>query len=157
MLVLTVGLSLPQEEQDGRAAAHEGVRSPAMATSPASQATPAPSPTGPTENTADTESSDHATSMDAEVDAAAVVELLSACATEGCPATVVESPGATLAPGAATTPHAERRVELIDDYGGVAAVRVSAEDAGDQVVVLVRADEKWLVRDVYDVADQPGG
>ncbi|MDF2562840.1 MAG: hypothetical protein K0R99_4286 [Microbacterium sp.] len=57
-------------------------------------------------------------------------------------------------------------VELVDEYGDVAVVRLDigteggSEDAGPQppahrMVVLIRAAEKWLVRDVYDVADQP--
>ncbi|AZS47063.1 hypothetical protein CVS53_01749 [Microbacterium oxydans] len=58
--------------------------------------------------------------------------------------------------------------ELVDEYGDVAVVRLrtsgmddgegDAEGQGsDQtIVVLIRTEEKWLVRDVYDVADQPG-
>ncbi|WP_240745074.1 MULTISPECIES: hypothetical protein [unclassified Microbacterium] len=58
-------------------------------------------------------------------------------------------------------------VELVDEYGDVAVVRLDVDDADSemiepgtsqprhQVVVLIRAEEKWLVRDVYDVADQP--
>lgn len=56
----------------------------------------------------------------------------------------------------------------MDEYGDVAVVRLrtsgvddgegDAEGQGsDQtIVVLIRTEEKWLVRDVYDVADQPG-
>ncbi|WP_240747208.1 hypothetical protein [Microbacterium sp. K24] len=59
-------------------------------------------------------------------------------------------------------------IELVDEYGDVAVVRLGSpvvdpgEDgavgtaAPDQMLVLVRQDEKWLVRDVYGVADQPG-
>lgn len=59
------------------------------------------------------------------------------------------------------------RVEIVDEYGDAAVVRVTpkgtaAPDAADsdgtgaeRIVVLVRINEKWLVRDVYDVADQP--
>lgn len=57
--------------------------------------------------------------------------------------------------------------ELVDAYGDVAVARLPAVPAGDAgvtddassdeiIVVLLRIDEKWLVRDVYDVADQPG-
>lgn len=51
-------------------------------------------------------------------------------------------------------------LELVDEYGDVAVVRLSlggdtAEAAARLMVVLIRTDEKWLVRDVYDVADQP--
>lgn len=50
---------------------------------------------------------------------------------------------------------------LVDSYGDVAVVRLKAEASADEeealemMLVLVRIDEKWLVRDVYDVADQP--
>lgn len=55
--------------------------------------------------------------------------------------------------------------EPVDEYGDIAVVRLSssaagddgqASSGGDRMVVLVRTAEKWLVRDVYDVADQPG-
>ncbi|MGH3692321.1 MAG: hypothetical protein ACRDT7_19490, partial [Microbacterium sp.] len=43
--------------------------------------------------------------------------------------------------------------ELVDSYGDVAVVRlgmdVSSGDATQMMVVLIRAEEKWLVRDVY--------
>lgn len=59
---------------------------------------------------------------------------------------------------------------VIDEYGGVAVVRADLADdrgrtkgsdaagrgGGARILVLARLEEKWLVRDVYDVADQPG-
>ena len=39
--------------------------------------------------------------------------------------------------------------------GGVAVVRADAAGFASQAVVLVETDERWLVRDVYDLADQP--
>ena len=64
---------------------------------------------------------------------------------------------------------------MIDQYGDIAVVRAeqeAVEQAGAEqsegsgeaeeavpsgkVLVLARLNEKWLVRDVYDVADQPG-
>lgn len=57
------------------------------------------------------------------------------------------------------------QLEPVDEYGDVAVIRVvSPEGGGDgapseseeRMVVLVRMAEKWLVRDVYNVADQPG-
>ncbi|UWF78547.1 MULTISPECIES: hypothetical protein [Microbacterium] len=48
-------------------------------------------------------------------------------------------------------------VELVEDYGDVAVLRVSGDGTGPQIVVLARADGRWLVRDVYDIADQPSG
>ncbi len=46
------------------------------------------------------------------------------------------------------------RLEIVDEYGGVAAVRVSGAER-TQVVVVVESDERWLIRDVYDVAQEP--
>ena len=39
----------------------------------------------------------------------------------------------------------------------IAVLRVDANDAalGSQMVVILRRDEKWLLRDVSDVAQQP--
>ncbi|MDQ0725338.1 hypothetical protein [Microbacterium sp. W4I20] len=59
-------------------------------------------------------------------------------------------------------------IQLVDEYGDVAVIRLSTPRAApeqggetpasgpEQMLVLVRHDEKWLVRDVYGVADQPG-
>ena len=47
-------------------------------------------------------------------------------------------------------------LEIVDEYGDIAVVRaVGSVSAGGHIIVLVRTEEKWLVRDVYDVADQP--
>jgi hypothetical protein len=57
------------------------------------------------------------------------------------------------------------QLQSVDEYGDVAVIRVSpsqgvsdgaASEGGERMVVLVRIAEKWLVRDGYDVADQPG-
>ena len=61
----------------------------------------------------------------------------------------------------ATAPDAQ--ITLVDEYGGVAVFRVEpAEGTGNradgpaaQILVLDSVDGKWLIRDVYDVADQP--
>jgi hypothetical protein len=45
-------------------------------------------------------------------------------------------------------------VDLIDDFGGVVVVRVS-RDGEMQYVTLVREKDRWLVRAVETVADQP--
>ena len=42
----------------------------------------------------------------------------------------------------------------VEDYGDVAVVRLDA-NGERQMLVLVRQNDSWLVRDVYDVADQP--
>lgn len=45
-------------------------------------------------------------------------------------------------------------VEIVDEYGGAAALRVTGKDR-TQIVVIVRQNDEWLVREVYDLADQP--
>ena len=86
--------------------------------------------------------------------AADLLDDLAACAERGCDARVVEQPGRRFPPGPATALGIDRRVEIIDDYGGVVAMRVSADHRA-QVAVMVQSGHKWLVRDIYDVADQP--
>ncbi|MBT8797175.1 hypothetical protein J0P97_03685 [Microbacterium flavum] len=44
---------------------------------------------------------------------------------------------------------------LLDEYGGVAVLRIEESGRPPQILVLVTSDGKWLIRDVYDVADQP--
>ncbi|MDF2919576.1 MAG: hypothetical protein K0S70_3793 [Microbacterium sp.] len=75
---------------------------------------------------------------------------------EQCRAAILERPDAALPEGVATSA-GPREANLLDDLGGVEVVRVD-DPSGTlpaQVVVLVRRDDKRLVRDVYDVADQP--
>lgn len=47
--------------------------------------------------------------------------------------------------------------QLVEDYGDVAVVRLLPTDpaVGAQMLVIERREDKWLVRDVFDVADQP--
>ncbi|WP_217184077.1 hypothetical protein [Streptomyces sp. AC495_CC817] len=81
-----------------------------------------------------------------------------------CAAVVVESGSQALVRSLADIASQGDSVELtvIDVYGDVAvvgcsgAVRDGEEPTPQRMLVLVRADEKWLVRDAYDVADQPG-
>lgn len=87
------------------------------------------------------------------------VDELASCwraAGSGCRADVLERPDAALPEGIATSGGA-REVTVLDDLGGVEVVRVD-DPSGRlpaQVVVLVSHGDKRLVRDVYDVADQP--
>ncbi|WP_424448096.1 hypothetical protein [Microbacterium arborescens] len=90
---------------------------------------------------------------------ARAVDELARCgraAGSGCRADVLERPDAELPEGIATSGDA-RDVTVLDDLGGVEVVRVD-DPSGRlpaQVVVLVSHGDKRLVRDVYDVADQP--
>ena len=76
---------------------------------------------------------------------------------ERCLETVVEDPSMSLSAGPLDLGTQERQIALVDDFGGAAVLRVTAIDGGGaaQLVVIVRQGEKWLIRDVHDVADQP--
>ncbi|MEU4015672.1 hypothetical protein AB0E56_10435 [Microbacterium sp. NPDC028030] len=103
-----------------------------------------------------------------EIAAAALLETIAGCRAredETCADGVAAgAQGVVAALGAAAD--AAPGIELVDEYGDVAVVRLvvdpsaegnaDADTAGRLMVVLIRAEEKWLVRDVYDVADQPG-
>lgn len=94
--------------------------------------------------------------QDAEA-AAAIVDALSACVQDAattCRTDILERPDAVVPPGAASA-DAERTVSVVDDLGGVVVARAESPGVTPQIVVLVEQDGKWLVRDVYDVADQP--
>jgi hypothetical protein len=43
---------------------------------------------------------------------------------------------------------------LIEDYGDLAALRSGAGDDA-QLVVIIRRNAEWRIRDVYDIADPP--
>ncbi len=145
-LVLTVGLSWRDQPQDDAAAREKATATPVTSTrrpsDPAPETalpSPTPAPTG-----------EDRTARAAED----LLDELAACVESGCGARVVEQPGRTFPQGPATTRGIDRHVEIIDDYGGVTAVRVSSGERA-QIAVIVQAEHKWLVRDIYDVADQP--
>lgn len=99
--------------------------------------------------------------MDASTDLAAITaDLLtarSACGQdESCLGKVQESRGARFPSGVVDLPADERTVALLDEFGGAAVLRAEASgsDATPQLVVIVRTDERWLLRDVYDVPKQ---
>lgn len=119
---------------------------------PAPRATPSGTgtPTGPAGS-----SPPVATSEDPLV---LLVDDLARCVAAPCGATDPrEDPARPVPAGIASTPGAPRRITVLDDYGGVSVLRVEGAegDVPPQIVVIVRDEEKWLVRDVYDVADQP--
>ena len=44
----------------------------------------------------------------------------------------------------------------MEDYGDVSVLRLGPSgERGEQMLVLVRQEDGWLGRDLYDVADQP--
>jgi len=129
-----------------------------------------PSPSAPAQPTATTApaSGPSPTTEDPDSDSAApdgletvlegVLTARSACeGDEGCLATVLEDPTLTLSAGPLDLASAEREIALVDDFGGAAVLRVRSLDGEGiaQLVVIVRENDSWLIRDVHDVADQP--
>lgn len=77
-----------------------------------------------------------------------------------CLAEVIEDPTRnTIAPGAVDLPADQRRIELLDDLGGVAVLRVSASDDDattvPQVAVIVQMKDRWVLREARDVETSP--
>lgn len=147
--VLAVGLSWPDPPHDD-AAAHDRPASSAAPIGRASDNAPATGPAVPSPSSSPTQMGEKRVTRVA----ADLLDDLAACAERGCDARVVEQPGRRFPPGPATALGIDRRVEIIDDYGGVVAMRVSAAHRA-QIAVMVQSGHKWLVRDIYDVADQP--
>ena len=89
---------------------------------------------------------------------AALLDARRTCAGDpGCLREVVADPAVPLGAGVIDAPSAQRSLTLLDDFGDIAVLRVDAVDGAlpAQLVVVVRQDEKWLLRDVHDVAQQP--
>ncbi|WES65389.1 hypothetical protein P0L94_04795 [Microbacter sp. GSS18] len=61
------------------------------------------------------------------------------------------------APWALDLSGSQRHVALLDDLGDVAVAEVGGAGGreGTQIVVIARQNGRWLLRDVYDVAQQP--
>lgn len=100
---------------------------------------------------------DAAAPADLAATTAALLDARTTCADDsGCLASVMVDP-ATRFSGAVELPASGRTVTLLDDFGDIAVLRVDANDDAQppQLVVILRTDEKWLLRDVSDVAQQP--
>ena len=157
--VLLVGLLWPDAERPAEAAS--GRESVAVAeTSPddisdSRETTPTPS-TLPTPS-APEDAPDSGNALDA---VASLLDQVAACVADGaeaCPEAVAE--GARVPDdGLASHGASASTATLVDDYGDVAVLRLTPNDAetvAEQMIVLERRNEIWLVRDVYDVAHQP--
>jgi hypothetical protein len=123
-----------------------------------SGSTPAPGDT-PATGSAVAEGWSEASRQPADLAATAgsLLDARLACAgDESCLAAVSVDPAAAFASGAIDLPAPERQVTLLDDFGGVAVLRVDslAKTAGSQLVVIMLHDDRWLLRDVH-VAKQP--
>jgi hypothetical protein len=139
-------------------------------TASAAASSPAPSPAGElaaATDTSSTSSADEAGTPVAGEDSitdwvTATAQLLTRradCAGgAACLAEVVADPTRTFPAGVVDAAAAERSLVLLDEFGGAAVLRVdsTAGTAPSQLVVVVRADGRLLLRDVHDVAEQKG-
>lgn len=125
-------------------------------------ASPSPEPGGDSARAGDAEpdaapAAEPAAPDDLAAVAAGLLDARLACGGDAAclAATAVE--GAAIAGGAVELPADERTITMLDDFGDLAVVRVDPRDGGgpSQLVVIVRQDEEWLLRDVRDVAQQP--
>ncbi|MDQ7877753.1 hypothetical protein Q9R08_07195 [Microbacterium sp. QXD-8] len=128
---------------------------------PVDVVTPTPSGTDPARDGSPTDQVDAPTDAGSPADlaqvAGALLDARLACGNASdCLASVVVD-AAPLPGGAIDLPAAERALTLLDDFGDIAVLRVDAADgaAPSQMVVILRRDDKWLLRDVSDVAQQP--
>lgn len=155
-VVLLVGLLWPSDSGNDPA---EASQKEATSETPNDVATaPAPTPTP-------TESASSPAKGGAALDAVpALLDGIAVCVTAAagqCPSAVADGAD-TPSDGAATQGSSASTATLVDDYGDVAVIRltptvVEGSDAerAEQMMVLERRNEIWLVRDVYDVANQP--
>lgn len=148
------------------AGASEDAAAPADTASPGEKTSP-PRPTAaetapPTPDDADDEPARKRET--AEQSAAALLRAIASCGAAGdsrCADVVVDGAGESVMQRLGGADPA-REITPVEDYGDIAVVRLGAVgehgDAaarGEQMLVMVRDEEEWLVRDVYDVADQP--
>lgn len=162
-IVLTAGLMWPSGDDDSSAAVtlegSAGERTP-VASAPADES-PSPAPDaaaaeGTDERDAVSSTPGGADSM-AQTVTALLTEIASCAQNEDlrCADAIVERAGESVierVAGADPT----REVTPIEDYGDIAVIRLGKSgDQGEQMLVLVNQNDEWLVRDVYDVADQP--
>ena len=149
--VLAIGLMWPAEGPDPITA---GAAEQAPAT-----ASPTPQATQATDTPDETSGSVPAGSDDdLAVIAAGLLDRRLACADDPvCLEGVTLNPGLAYPPGAIDQPASGRSIVLLDDFGGLAVLRVDAagEPQESQLVVIVRSDDEWLLRDVHDAAQQP--
>lgn len=150
-----IGATADQRSSEGgsRPTASPGASPGAVATPeadgspPGAASTPDPSPTP-----------DALKDGSAQQRAVALLEDVADCEEAGdavCEDAVVDGSGA-LVQKRLTGTDVKRPVTAVEDYGDVSVLRLGPSgDRGEQMLVLVRQKDRWLVRDVYDVADQP--
>lgn len=127
----------------------------------ADQVTPAPVTSSPSTPVV-AAPADGADKVDLVAVATDLLDHRAGCGDTTCLAEVMEDPTRQLPPGPIDLTPSDRDAMLLDDFGGVAVVRVDdarGDDASGvfaQLVILAAVDGTWLLRDVHDVAQQPG-
>ncbi|MDY0909709.1 hypothetical protein [Microbacterium sp. CFBP9034] len=132
----------------------------AASTAPSSDSTPSaiPSPPAPAPTAEQAETADVPPGSDLAAITADLLDRRRACGEEPpCVAGLLIDPATALTAGVIDLPAEARAVSLLDDFGGVAVLRVDAVDgaAASQLVIIARSDDAWLLRDVHDVGQQP--
>lgn len=97
---------------------------------------------------------DRSRDPDPAIALSAALDVLGSCGSTPCGAELFEDPSSPDMPaGAVDLAPEQRAVALLDDLGGVAILSVTASDGSvpAQLVVLVRTDQRWLIRGVRDV------
>lgn len=152
--VLTAGLLWPTGA-GGPATADvptpSGAASRTAGSTPAARADPSPSPAHAEPDAGASQPADLVDVTNQLLDAR------SACgADRSCLAAVVLDPATSFESGAIDLGREQRAATLLDDFGGVAVLRVDAVDRStpSQLVVVMLDDDRWLLRDVH-VAKQP--
>ena len=152
-VILTAGLLWPTgaggpATADGSVVPDRAAESP-TATAGGPQTTPSASGSGPVAE------------QGAPTDLASITDRLllarTACGEDlACLTGVVVDPASVFEPGVIDLEPSERTTSLLDDFGGVAVLRVdpvsSAE--GAQLVVVMLSNDRWLLRDIHP-AKQP--
>lgn len=90
---------------------------------------------------------------DAVGETTALLDAWAACGgEEACIAEVVEDPAAAWVARSVDLPAEGRRVTLLDEFGGVAVLRVTGPDdeATARLVVIVESSGRWLLRDIHE-------
>lgn len=121
--------------------------------SPAAPTTSAPTGAAPSEPEPDRTRAPGASSLaDPKAAGGELIAAVRACEAAPRPACAEVWDGGT----AASRPlrPAQEPAELIEDYGDIAAIR-NGSDGEAQMVVIIRRNAEWRIRDVYDIANPP--
>lgn len=153
-VVMTGGLLWP-DGTDAPATAETAPTMPPDVTPVTSEPPALATPAAPDESAADDPGGDAQTTDDLTALTDALLAGRAGCEGDGeCLTAFTEDPGAPFASGVVDLPGTERTLTLLDEFGGVAVLRADAPEKPSQLVVIVRIDGRWLLRDVHDVAEQ---